>query len=84
MTKQGDIVKTPGKGMTTTGLVILGLGFAVLVMNLFTTFAKYAPGIGMIEVKGTPSPAAIIMIIVGLLLAAIGFARRLLAAAERR
>lgn len=84
MTQQGEIVKTPGKRMITTGLVILVLGFALLLVNLFTTVHKYVPGAGTVEVTGTPSPAAIILVIAGLVLAGIGFGRRLLAAAERR
>lgn len=70
--------------MTTTGLVLLVLGLALLFFNLFQTIEKYVPGVGMVETRGTPSPGAVILITVGLLLAGIGFARRLLAAAERR
>lgn len=83
MTQQGEIVKKPGKIMTEIGLVILVLGLGLLMMNLFNTVEKYVPGIGTVEVR-TPSPGAIVLIIVGLLLAGIGFGRRLLAAAERR
>ena len=70
--------------MTTAGLVILALGFGLLLVNMFTTVEKYVPGAGYIEVQGAISPGAIILLIVGLVLAGIGFARRLLAAAERR
>jgi hypothetical protein len=84
MTEQGEIVKKPGQNMTTSGLIVLVLGLALLMYNLFTTVTKYVPGVGTVEVKGTPSAGAIILIIVGLLLAGIGFARRLLAAAENR
>lgn len=77
-------MKKPGKIMTEIGVVVLVLGLALLVYNLFTTIEKYVPGVGMVETKGAPSPGSVILIIVGLLLAGIGFARRLLAAAERR
>lgn len=69
--------------MTTVGLVILVIGFVLAVLPLATTNVDYVGG-RMVETQGTPSAAAIIMVIVGLVLAGIGFARRLLAAAERR
>ena len=70
--------------MTTIGLVMLVLGLVLVLVNLSTTHVKYIPGVGTVEVSGVPSAGAIILIVSGLLLAVIGFARRLLAAAEKR
>lgn len=79
MTQQGEIVKTPGKSrLTTAGLVVAALGLVLCVLPLFVTNVDYVGG-RMVETQGTPSAAAIIMVIVGLLLAGIGFARRMLA-----
>lgn len=83
MTQQGEIVKRPGKRMTEIGLVIVVVGFVLCVLPLLSTHTDYVGG-RMVETQGTPSALAIVIVIVGLLLAGIGFARRLLAAAERR
>ncbi|AYN57948.1 hypothetical protein PP640_gp18 [Arthrobacter phage Faja] len=84
MTQQGEVVKKPGARLTVGGLVTAAVGLVLLVMNLATTHAKFVPGVGTVETQGTPSAASIILIVVGLILAGIGFARRMLAAAERR
>lgn len=84
MTQQGEIVKKPGARLTVFGLVLLVIGVVLLVMNLATTHAKFVPGVGTVETQGTPSAASIIMIVGGLILAGIGFARRILAAVEKR
>ena len=84
MTQQGESVRKPGKRLTTAGLVIAALGVLLAVMAMATTHSDYVPGLGNVETQGTPSAVSIIMVIVGLVLAGIGFARRLLAAAERR
>ena len=76
-------MKTPGKRMTEIGLVVAALGVVLCVLPLFSTNVDYVAG-RMVETQGTPSALAIIIVIVGLVLAGIGFARRLLAAAERR
>lgn len=85
MTQQGEKQKArPGTNLITWGVVALVVGVLVLVMNFATTHATYVPGVGTVTTQGTPSPGAIILLVVGLLLAGIGFARRLLAAVERR
>ena len=76
-------MKTPGNRLTTAGLVVAVLGVVLCVLPLATTSVDYVGG-RMVETQGSPSAAAIIMVIVGLLLAGIGFAQRMLAAAERR
>lgn len=79
MTQQGEIVKTEtGKRLTTAGLVAATIGLVLCVLPLFVTNVDYVGG-KMVETQGVPSAAAIIILIVGLLLAGIGFARRMLA-----
>lgn len=83
MTQQGEIVKKPGKRMTTAGLVILALGIVLTVANLATTHVNYFGG-RLVETQGTPSAGAIVLLVIGVLLVVVGFARRILAALERR
>lgn len=66
-----------------TGLVVLALGFVLLLVNLINPVTRYVDGGGLIKTQG-PSTGAIVLLIAGVLLAGIGFARRLLAAAENR
>lgn len=66
-----------------TGVVILVLGFALLLVNLTNPVTNYVKGVGMVTTQG-PSAGAIILLIAGLVLAGIGFARRILAAVEKR
>lgn len=66
-----------------TGLVTLVLGFALLLVNLTNPVTNYVAGVGMVKTQG-PSVGAIILLVVGLLLAGVGFAMRLLAAVEKR
>lgn len=66
-----------------TGVVVLVLGFALLLVNLTNPATNYVSGVGMVKTQG-PSAGAIILLIAGVLLAGIGFARRLLAAVEKR
>lgn len=65
------------------GLVVLALGFILLLLNLTNPVMNYVSGVGMVKTQG-PSAGAVVLLIAGLLLAGIGFARRLLAAVERR
>jgi hypothetical protein len=66
-----------------TGLVVLALGFALLLVNLTNPVTNYVAGAGMVTTQA-PSVGSIVLLIAGLLLAGIGFARRLLAAVEKR
>jgi len=66
-----------------TGVVVLVLGFALLLVNLTNPVTNYVKGVGMVTTQG-PSAGAIILLIAGLVLAGIGFARRILAAVEKR
>ena len=65
-----------------TGLVIVGLGLLLLIVNLTNPATNYVAGVGMVTTQ-SPSAGAIILPIAGLLLAGIGFARRILAAVEK-
>jgi hypothetical protein len=65
------------------GIVVLVLGFALLMVNLTNPVTNYVAGAGLVTTQ-SPSVGAIILIIAGLLLAGIGFARRILAAVEKR
>jgi hypothetical protein len=78
----GNCQKRPGARLTVFGLVLLVIGVVLLVMNLATTHAKFVPASEPSKRRGRPAPASIIMIVGGLILAGIGFARRILAAVE--
>lgn len=66
-----------------TGIVILVIGFALLLMNLTNPATNYVAGVGLVTTQ-SPSVGAIVLLIAGLLLAGIGFAWRILAAVEKR
>lgn len=72
----------PGTGLITAGLVVIVLGLVLLVVNLTNPVSNYVAGVGMVTTQ-KPSAGAIILPIVGILLAGIGFARRILAAVEK-
>ena len=72
----------PGTRLIATGLVVLVLGFALLLVNLTNPVTSYVAGVGMVTTQ-SPSAGAIILPIAGILLAGIGFARRVLAAVEK-
>lgn len=65
------------------GLGVLVLGFALLLVNLTNPVSNYVRGVGMVETQ-SPSAGSIIMIIGGLILAGIGFGRRVLSTMENR
>jgi len=72
----------PGTRLIATGLVILALGLVLLVVNLTTPVTNYVAGMGMVTTQ-SPSAGAIILPIAGLLVAGIGFGRRVLSAIEK-
>jgi hypothetical protein len=65
------------------GTVTLFIGFVLLVINLTNPVSNYVKGVGMVTTQG-PSAGALVLLLAGLLLLAIGYARRLLAAIEKR
>lgn len=67
------------------GVVILVIGALLLIVNLTSTTAELAPGTFTVEEKaGTASPASLMLIIGGVVLVVVGYAKRMLAAAEKR
>ena len=84
MTQQGEKQKAkPGTNLITGGVIALVLGVVLLVFNLMNPVSNYVSGVGMVETRG-PSAGSIVLIVCGLILAAFGFGRRILAAIERR
>lgn len=81
--KIGDTKRRPGTRLTATGIVILVIGFALLLMNVTNPVTNYVTGVGMVTTQ-SPSVGSIVLLLAGLLLAGIGFARRVLAAVEKR
>ena len=68
-----------------TGLVIVGIGIVLIIVGFSTTHMQIIPGtFTKQEVAGAPTPAAWIILLVGLIMSGAGFGRRLLAAAEKR
>ncbi len=65
-----------------TGIVALVLGFALLMVNLTNPVTNYVAGVGLVTTQ-SPSVGAIVLIAAGLLFAAIGFGRRVLASIEK-
>jgi hypothetical protein len=72
----------PGSRLMPTGVVVLVLGFILLIVNLTNPVTNYVAGVGLVESRG-PSAGSLILIVAGLLLAAFGFARRVLASIEK-
>lgn len=67
-----------------TGLVIVGIGILLVIVGFSTTHVQIIPGtLRTTEVQGSPTPAAWIILIVGLILSAAGFGKRVLSAIEK-
>lgn len=68
-----------------TGLVIVGIGILLVIVGFSTTHVQMVPGtFRTVEVQGSPTPAAWIALLVGLILSAVGFGKRALSAMEKR
>lgn len=80
--KIGETKRRPGTRLMAAGLAALALGFVLLMFNLTNPVSRYVQGAGMVETQG-PSAGAVVLIVAGLLLAAIGFGRRVLASIEK-
>jgi hypothetical protein len=76
MTQQGEQVKTPGKRMTTAGILIGVLGVVLGLMAMATTHSDYVPGVGNVETQGSPSAVSIIMVIAGIVLVGVGYVQK--------
>lgn len=67
-----------------TGLVILAIGILLIIVGFSTTHVEIVPGTFRTEeVPGAPTPAAWIILLVGVALSGIGFGKRILAAVEK-
>jgi hypothetical protein len=67
-----------------TGLVILAIGVTLIIMGFSTTHVAIVPGtFRTAETAGAPTPAAWIILLVGIVLAGIGFGRRVLSSLEK-
>lgn len=74
----------PGTRLMATGLVILALGIVLLIVGFSTTHVEIVPGtFRTAETQGAPTPAAWIILIVGVVLSSIGFGKRVLSALEK-
>jgi uncharacterized integral membrane protein len=82
MTKTAGEKQRPGTRLIIIGIVVLVLGLVLLLINLTNPVTNYVAGVGMVTTKA-PSVGAIILLIGGLLLAGIGFGKRVLAAIEK-
>jgi len=67
----------------TAGIVVLVLGVVLLIFNLANPVTNYVSGVGMVQTQG-PSVGAIILLVAGAVLVLVGYARRVLAAVEKR
>jgi amino acid transporter len=67
-----------------TGLVILGIGVLLIIVGFSSTHVEIVPGTFRTEeVPGAPTPAAWIILLVGVVLSAVGFGKRILSAVEK-
>ena len=68
----------------TTGLVILAIGVLLIIVGFSSTHVQIVPGTFRTEeVPGAPTPAAWIILLVGVILSAVGFGKRILASVEK-
>ena len=70
--------------MLIAGLVVAAIGLLLVIIGFSTAHVTLQPGtFRTVETPGAPTPAAWIILITGLALAAIGFGKRVLAAIEK-
>jgi len=76
--------KRPGTRLMVTGLAVLALGILLVIVGFSTTHMEMAPGTFRTkEVPGAPTPAAWIILLIGVILSAVGFGKRVLASIEK-
>lgn len=76
--------RRPGTKLLIIGLVLAVVGLLLVIIGFSTTHVSLQPGtFRTIETPGSPTPAAWIILVAGLVLAAVGFGKRVLAAIER-
>ncbi|MFI2563007.1 hypothetical protein [Paenarthrobacter sp. NPDC018779] len=77
--------RRPGTKLLIIGLVLAAIGLLLVIVGFSTTHVTLQPGtFRTVETPGAPTPFAWIMLIGGLILAAIGFGKRVLAVIEKR
>lgn len=82
--KIGGTKQRPGTRLMATGLVILGIGILLIIVGFSSTHVEIVPGTFRTEeVPGAPTPFAWIILLVGVVLSAAGFGKRVLAAVEK-
>ena len=75
----------PGSRLISVGLILLALGAFLFVLNVSSTSVEIIPGtFQTMEVQGSPSPGAWLLLISGVVLTLGGFGKRVLAALESR
>lgn len=74
----------PGTRLIATGLVVLALGILLVIIGFSTSHTEVVPGTFRTEeVPGAPTPAAWIILLIGVVLSAVGFGKRVLASIEK-
>lgn len=82
--KIGGTKQRPGTRIMATGLVILSLGILLVIVGFSSTHVEIVPGTFRTEeVAGAPTPFAWIILLVGIVLSAVGFGKRILSAVEK-
>lgn len=82
--KTAPTKQRPGTRLMAIGLVILAIGILLIIVGFSTTHMEIVPGtFRKEEFPGTPTPAAWIILLVGIIMSAVGFGRRVLSAIEK-
>lgn len=82
--KTATTKRRPGTKLLTIGLVLAAIGLVLVIIGFSTTHVTLQPGtFRTVETPGAPTPIAWITLIGGLVLAAVGFGKRVLAAVEK-
>lgn len=82
--KLGGTKARPGTRLMSIGLVILVLGILLIIVGFSSTHVEIVPGtFRTTETAGAPTPFAWIIFLVGIVLSAVGFGKRVLAAVEK-
>lgn len=76
--------RRPGTRLLIVGLVLLAIGILLIIVGFSTTHVALVPGtFRTAETAGAPTPFAWIVFSAGVVLSAIGFGKRVLAAVEK-
>jgi hypothetical protein len=84
MTNRDTKTTRPGSALIATGILLAVIAGVLIIAAFATTDVEIIPGTFTTrEVQGSPGPLVYVIGIAGLILAAVGFAKRVLAAVER-